>query len=124
MTLQVKAEIENYRKRHPLTHTEEQHGNPLEWWAGKEASLPILASFAKEMLAIPATSAASERVFSQAGQITRANRNRLDVTNTAQLVFLKGSWAKVLNMAATVDEADEEWTSEDQRTKRARALTF
>ena len=39
-------------------------GDPLLWWKEHENSLPMLASIVKEILAIPASSSKSERVFS------------------------------------------------------------
>jgi hAT family C-terminal dimerisation region len=122
--LQVKAEIANYRKRPALVHTADAPANPLEWWAMKASAFPILSKMAKQMLAIPATSASSERVFSQAGQITRASRNRMDVSNTAQLIFLKGSWRKVKEMVGSQEGLTEDERLEDRSPKRSRAFTF
>jgi hAT family C-terminal dimerisation region len=99
--LQVNAEISSFRKRAPLAHSTAEPGNPLQWWMEREAQFPILSKLARQVLAIPATSAASERVFSQAGQIARAARNRLDVGNASQLVFLKGSMKKVESLWGT-----------------------
>ena len=39
-------------------------GDPLLWWKEHKNSLPMLASIVKEILAIPASSSKSERVFS------------------------------------------------------------
>ena len=45
------------------------------WWKVHEANLPNLAPFAKRILAIPASSAKSERVFSTGGNIVTAKRS-------------------------------------------------
>jgi hypothetical protein len=60
-------------KLHRLTlecsFTFEDFNNPLEWWKGNEKQYPLLARVARKVLAIPATSASSERVFSAAGLV-------------------------------------------------------
>jgi hypothetical protein len=43
--------------------------NVLKHWASKEYGYPIIAQIARDHLAIPATSAASESVFSIGGDI-------------------------------------------------------
>jgi len=43
--------------------------NPLEWWRQHKDTFPILAYLAQVYLAVQATSAPSERVFSQASKI-------------------------------------------------------
>jgi len=41
----------------------------LEWWKANHAGFPHLSVLARRVLAIPATSAPSERLFSTAGNI-------------------------------------------------------
>lgn len=69
--------------------------NPLDWWRVKSADLPHLASLARRVLAIPATQAESERLFSCAGNIVKKNRNALSPENVELLVLLRHSWGKV-----------------------------
>ena len=40
--------------------------DPLEWWKMHNTQLPTIAKLARKYLAIPASSAPSERVFSRA----------------------------------------------------------
>ena len=56
---------------------------------------PSLAKYARRVLAIPATSASSERVFSTAGQIVTKKRARLTGDAVTLLVWLKGAWDEV-----------------------------
>ena len=63
--------------------------NPLDWWKAHEQSYPHLAKLAKRYLAVQATSVASERVFSTAGDVVTAQRNALDPDNVNMLIFLK-----------------------------------
>ena len=41
----------------------------LKWWLGQKERLPILAKVVREVFAIPASSATSERVFSVGTQV-------------------------------------------------------
>lgn len=69
----------------PLLH---QDCNSLEWWKGKKSQYPILFKLAKSYLAVQATSAASERLFSTAGSILTKKRNRLNSELLDKLLFL------------------------------------
>ncbi|EFN84807.1 Zinc finger BED domain-containing protein 1, partial [Harpegnathos saltator] len=62
--------------------------DPLKWWKAHENLYPTIAALAKIYLAIPASSASSERVFSTAGNIVTAKRNCLSTENVNLLIFL------------------------------------
>ena len=62
---------------------------PLDYWARKSLEFPILSQVARKFLAIPATSARIERVFSIAGKILRTDRSRLLPRNLETLLYLK-----------------------------------
>ena len=49
----------------------------LTWWKQQSRYLPKLATLARQLLAIPAASAASERAFSAAGCTVTARRTAL-----------------------------------------------
>lgn len=74
-----------YRSMAPLPLAE----SALDWWRSQETELPILANLAKSYLCIPATSVASERVFSTAGDIVSSQRSSLRPDCVDQLIFLK-----------------------------------
>ena len=57
--------------------------------------LPTLANIAKKILAIPASSAKSERVFSTGGNIVTAKRNRLAPKKVENLIVIKENMEKV-----------------------------
>lgn len=80
----VQLEIKNYRSEPALNLAQ----SPLHWWKVNEDKYPLLATFAKYILAIPATSVASERVFSTAGDIVTAQRATLQSNNVDMLIFL------------------------------------
>lgn len=62
--------------------------NPLNWWKTRTAIYPHLAKLAKKYLCIIATSVASERIFSTAGQVITDRRNRLKGENVKKILFL------------------------------------
>lgn len=67
--------------------------DPLEWW--REYSTSSLSSrislIAKDVLATPATSVPSERVFSKAGELISARRSCLKSDNVDMILFLNNS---------------------------------
>ena len=62
----------------------------LSWWCRHQFAY-TLHRLAKKHLAIPASSAASERVFSAAGNAVTNKRNKLEDDTVDALVFLEGS---------------------------------
>jgi hypothetical protein len=68
--------------------------NPLDWWKKWEKSYPHLAYLASQILAVPATSAPSERCFSISGLLLSKKRATLNSDSAGDLIFLKGSLEK------------------------------
>ena len=65
--------------------------NILGLWQLKQDTYPTLASLEKKILAIEATSAASERLFSTAGRVITHDRNRLDPNTVGQILYVKSN---------------------------------
>jgi hypothetical protein len=65
---------------------------PFKWWASQTSHFPILSQLAKEYLAIPATSASSERLFSDAGNVMTVRRINLLPSTFENLIFCKRNW--------------------------------
>jgi hypothetical protein len=78
---------------------------PLKWWKDHESKYPGLNVLAKNVLAIPATSTASERVFSKAGLICSKLRSSLAPQNINILIFLAQNRDIYINEAQ--DEENE-----------------
>lgn len=55
----------------------------------------MLSVMARRILCIPATSAASERTFSVAGNIATTKRNRLACEVVQDVVFLNAMWTSM-----------------------------
>jgi hypothetical protein len=70
----VETEMELYLK----LPQEKLQSDPLKWWNEHKGTLPNLAYLARCYLAIPATSAPSERIFSVASRLIDKNRNSLN----------------------------------------------
>jgi hypothetical protein len=60
----------------------------LAWWRENEQLFPAVAYLARKYLAIPASSAPSERVFSLAKRILTRERYRLSPARLERLVFM------------------------------------
>ena len=61
----------------------------LSYWCINRHKLPKMSHLARKLLAIPATSTASERVFSTCAVILTDRRCRLSTTSLEMLLFLK-----------------------------------
>ena len=60
----------------------------LSWWKDEAGRLPKLSTLARQLLAIPATSAASERSFSAAGCTVSARRTALAPETVDNIMFI------------------------------------
>lgn len=83
-TSRIELELRNYFSEADAT----EGVNPITWWNSRSSMYPILRQAALKYLCIPATSVASERVFSVAGAIVTRRRARLSPDNVNMLVFL------------------------------------
>ncbi|KFZ18867.1 hypothetical protein V501_00969, partial [Pseudogymnoascus sp. VKM F-4519 (FW-2642)] len=80
----------------------------LKYWAAKQYQYPIIAAIARDHLAIPATSAPSERVFSNEADILTKRRNRLSPETLRYLLCLR-DWGHILEGDETeAEDADDE----------------
>ena len=63
--------------------------DPITYWKNQSQDYPLLSTIAIDVLTVPASSAAIERVFSTAGDSTTGKRNRLADKNLEREVLLK-----------------------------------
>jgi hAT family C-terminal dimerisation region len=63
--------------------------NPFVWWYERREKFPILSYLAKKYLTVLACSTASERLFSDAGNLLTAKRSRMCPKLFRKLMFLK-----------------------------------
>uniref|UniRef100_A0A1E1WU83 HAT C-terminal dimerisation domain-containing protein n=1 Tax=Pectinophora gossypiella TaxID=13191 RepID=A0A1E1WU83_PECGO len=64
----------------------------LQNWRGKKEAFPLLTGLARAILAIPATSTPSERVFSIAGLTVTAKRSRLSPGRVNKIIFIHNNY--------------------------------
>ncbi|KAL4097820.1 hypothetical protein QTP88_022528 [Uroleucon formosanum] len=79
-----KKEVEDYKNK----YFEVQDDNILEFWNNQKYIFPLLSILAKQILAIPASSASSERSFSVAGRVIEERRSCLGGNTVDGILFL------------------------------------
>jgi hypothetical protein len=100
----IRQELTRYRAAEPMVPREnDQWNDPLVWWRVNHHTYPNLAKLARKYLCIPATSAPSERVFSQAGLTIANARARLLPDHAEDLIFLHGALAEAENFVNVFD---------------------
>ncbi len=99
--VEFESEWSKWMKQQPMP----RDTDILRYWASKEYEFPTIARMARDHLAIPATSAASESVFSIGGDIITKKRNRLGADNTRRLLCMR-DWG-VLKEGVDNDSDDE-----------------
>jgi len=85
VTIAPVSELESFAKEGGIRLEE----CPLRWWASRAATYPVLSQMARVYLAVPASSAPSERVFSTGTLVLSDRRRRLEETRVARLMFMK-----------------------------------
>lgn len=84
----IQDEIKEFKCERSIDYTKE---SALKWWKLNARKYPKLAAAARRLLAIPATSAPCERLFSQASLTVSDHRANLSCNLVQSLVLLK-SW--------------------------------
>jgi len=85
----ILADLARYRDEDLIPETD----NPLTWWKVNSHCFPVLASFVKTVLCVPATSVPYERLFSSLGYIVNKTRAAVLPQNVTPLVCLR-DWMK------------------------------
>jgi hypothetical protein len=92
--LALRSDAEAYVQRIVGMGADLRNVDPLAWWREAAPGLPCLAEFARRYLAVPATTAESERLFSLAGAIVSPMRVRLSPARVNDLVVTRAYYAK------------------------------
>ena len=82
-------EVQEYLKLDEIDWEE----NPFTWWAQNEKYFPNIAILAQRYLSVPAASAASERMFSDAGNLMGPKRTRMNPELFKRIIFLKRNFS-------------------------------
>jgi zinc finger BED domain-containing protein 1 (E3 SUMO-protein ligase ZBED1) len=84
----IENELSLYVSEPPIEQTDDNaKGNVFAWWKDNAGHFPRMAKLAKVYLAVPATSVASERSFSKAGEIITSRRSSLKPLKAEQVIF-------------------------------------
>ncbi|CAL5067555.1 unnamed protein product [Urochloa decumbens] len=75
--IKAKNELDRYLDEEPLPHDENEYFDVLGWWKVAGTRFPTLRLIARDILAIPITTVASESAFSTSGRILSEHRSRL-----------------------------------------------
>jgi hypothetical protein len=81
----AQQELSEYMRQQKLP----MDANPIEYWQSNQTKFPLLASLMEVYAVVQATSVASERVFSTAGDVVSAQRACLEPNQVDALIFLK-----------------------------------
>jgi hypothetical protein len=81
---QVTTELDRYLNDGTISRSDKF--DILKWWSANSASYPTLAALARDVLAVPASTVASESAFSMGGRIVTDFRSRLSVDSVEGLV--------------------------------------
>ena len=85
----LRSDLDLYLQE-PLANREVK---PLSWWKDASNRLPLITRVARQVLSIPASSATSERAFSDAGYTINQRRVRLNPQNVDKLLFIRSACA-------------------------------
>ena len=94
----VDNEISEYLSLEEISWEED----PFEWWKLKEKHFYYLSLLAHKYLPIPAASTASERMFSDAGNLMGPKRIRMDPELFKKLIFLKRNFIMLASIHPSV----------------------
>lgn len=67
----------------------------LSWWGSNESKFPAIAKLARLVLAVPATSAASESAFSFSNLVISARRSSISPFHASQVLFVHDNYELV-----------------------------
>ncbi|KAH0712018.1 hypothetical protein KY289_007977 [Solanum tuberosum] len=100
-TTTVKTELQKYFAEE--NEVESKNFNILSWWKINSPRFPVLAEMARDVLAIPISSVASECAFSTSGRILDSFRSSLTPKLLQTLVCLK-DWIRSESRPISVEE--------------------
>ena len=73
----------------------DRDSNILDFWKSHQVALPLLAKAARTILAIPASSSKSERVFSTGTRTVSNSRSSLAPSKTEDLIVIKENQRRI-----------------------------
>jgi hypothetical protein len=93
---QDQTELEQYSKEPLLSWKDGGHFDILSWWKAHGTKYPNLSQMARDVLAISASTLASESAFSVGGRVVNKYHSRLDPQVVEALICTK-DWIRASN---------------------------
>ncbi|CAL5434686.1 unnamed protein product [Camellia sinensis] len=91
----VTSELDYYLEEDVVTRT--PNFDVLTWWKSNASKYPILQAIARDFLAIPVSTVASESAFSTSGRLVSPYRSRLH-PDTLEALMCAQSWLWTIEM--------------------------
>jgi hypothetical protein len=88
-----KNELDRYLEEESLPHDENDYFDVLGWWKLEGTRYPTLRLIARDILAIPITTVASESAFSASGRVLSEHRSRL-TPKLLEALMCSQSWLR------------------------------
>ena len=88
-----KCELEIYLEEERLV-VDENKFNLLAWWNAESSKFPTLSKIARDILAVPISTVASESAFSTGGRVIGPHRSRL-LPETVEALMCLQSWRRM-----------------------------
>ncbi|KAL1338034.1 hypothetical protein AAHE18_10G181600 [Arachis hypogaea] len=88
--IDTKSELDYYLEESPVPQTEHDF-DILNWWKSNGAKFPTLQAIARDFLAIPISTVASESLFSTGGRFVTPHRSRLR-PDTLEALMCNQDW--------------------------------
>ena len=105
-SLKKSSSVRSYNEINEYFQLEEIdfESNPFTWWCEREEKFPILSLLAKKYLSVYARSTASERLFSDAGNLLTEKRTRISPDLFKRLIFLKRNFKHLDSIHRSYDD--------------------
>jgi hypothetical protein len=102
-----RSEVDMYLEDALVPLREGEIFDVLKWWKRNVENYPVLAKMARDFLAIPLSSVASESTFSTAGMVIDQHRSSLN-PETAEGLICSKDWLKAYLSDGDGDNSDED----------------
>ncbi|GAB4853086.1 hypothetical protein Ancab_040585 [Ancistrocladus abbreviatus] len=106
-SLEKKTELDRYLEETLEVHTIGRHFDILGWWKRNMERFPILALMAKDILAIPVSTVASESAFSTGNRVLDPFRSSL-TPRLVEVLICSQDWLRSCHMPLSLEETLEE----------------
>ncbi|XP_031112250.1 zinc finger BED domain-containing protein RICESLEEPER 2-like [Ipomoea triloba] len=97
------TELQVYLSESIVEDDEDATFDVLKWWKGNSERFPILSKMARDLLAVPISTVASESAFSTSGRVLDLFRSSL-TPKIVEALLCTQDWLRLPNQAITVEE--------------------